>query len=214
MSKPIFFNTEMVKAILSGRKTQTRRVIKDIDKWDKGCLWDQRRIGKPIGEVEFYYYDNTKIEPPYGRPGDSLWVRETWSGIFQSSEGMLQYRNIDRLSRTQEHCVSLFYKATDDDLDYNGCWVPSIYMPRWASRITLEVVKVRVERVQDISPADCLKEGITDTYIKPFDIYTCKKPNHRLRGDFARLWDSINAKRGYGWDINPWVFVYEFRRKS
>ena len=128
---------------------------------------------------------------PYGVPGDRLWVRETFY-----SNGMCK------------NTMSCHYRAT-----YNGLftpdtvpwkWTPSIFMPRWASRITLEITGVRVERVQDISEEDARAEGIPDEY----------RAGHRIyyRPRFKTLWDSINAKRGFGWDSNPWVWVVEFKR--
>lgn len=215
--KPVLFSAEMVRAILEGRKTQTRRVIRDIDKWDRAYLNDSRRVGKPVGEVEFFYYPSCgggKIEPPYGRSGDSLWVRETWGTE-------IQYGGV-RPSRLPSD-IKIFYRTDGEGQRGLDRWRPSIFMPRWASRITLMVTNVRVERVQDISEDDAIAEGIQRFDYGP-DSY---KPEYRTicfgtqelalgamhttaKGAFSRLWDSINSKSGYSWASNPWVWVVEF----
>lgn len=231
---PILFSTEMVKAILDGRKTQTRRVIKNIDKFDPGCLWDRRRIGQPIGEVEFFTSRHEKIEPPDGRPGDLLWVRETWRpwAWWEGERWVFQYRDGCRVEartadmdhedrqaeweekqwiKISEELTKAGHTPGDDDLyHFQGDpplkWRPSIHMPRWVSRINLEVTGVRVERVQDISENDAKAEGVTlDEVGSAIDTYPHKSA-------FNYLWDKINAKRGYSWDSNPWVWVVEFKR--
>lgn len=199
MSKPILFNGEMVKAILDGRKTQTRRVIKVQPPGDDyvfstilDTTGDQKKVGK-----HNWYNDNSKPDSkyfsnPYGLPGDKLWVRETWRettdqpGVMYRADGW-------------EDCIA----------QYNLKWRPSIHMPRWASRITLEITGVRVDRVQDIKPIDCVAEGI----------YEPKYNYKRYEGmmatiAFEKVWNSINAKRGFGWDTNPWVWVIEFMEAS
>ena len=117
---------------------------------------------------------------PYGKTGDQLWVRETWR----------VNGNAHDYARAGKE--SVFYRA-DEDWNVDAGWRPSIFMPRWASRITLEVTDVRVERLQNVSHEDGRAEG--------FD---------SLDG-FALLWDRINEKRGYGWHANPWVWAVEFR---
>jgi hypothetical protein len=163
--RPILFSGAMVRAILDGRKSQTR--------------------------MNFH-------RCPYGAVGDRLWVRETWAASLDSDGDM---------------CKPFLYRATYDEAVYgqlkasfsdrateiwdvvgNTGWRPSIHMPRWASRLTLEVTGVRVERVQDISEADAKAEGV------------------KSAAEFCALWDEINGARGYGWDANPWVWVVEFKR--
>ena len=188
---PIIFTGEMVRAILDGRKTQTRRVIKLRD----GSLPDDCDIpaheGKYIGD---YIMDFSKTFPqwqqldcPYGHPGDRLWVRETWMPL---------------IGRNFEPTNQFVYKTDgweSKDKDYKVGWKSSSFMPRSASRITLEIVSVRVERVQEISDTDMGAEG-SPAY------------NTLLREVFINLWNSFNAKRGYGWDVNPYVWVIEFKR--
>lgn len=179
-------------AILDGRKTMARRVIQPQPSWEVGIDIPQ-----------------WPIVCPYGQPGDRLWVRETWNawGIY------------DHVApKDLPHDTGIAYAADMSDPHGEACGKlrPSIHMPRWASRITLEVTSVRVERVQDISIDDAREEGVS--YVAAgdydFDIY---KPNgefdrHPYIMNFHRLWDSINAKRGYFWDANPWVWVVEFKR--
>lgn len=126
------------------------------------------------------------------QPGDRLWVRETWycAGVDESDGYPVRYRE----GATVQEDVSI-------------SWRPSIFMPRWASRITLEITGVRVERLQDITEEDAKEEGVPPMI---FSDGGYGKPDYR--DGFRQLWDSINAKRGFGWDVNPWVWVIEFRR--
>lgn len=177
--RPILMSGPMINAIFDGRKTQTRRVVKPQPKWKahNGVLAFDDRV-------------NRGIHCPYGQPGDRLWVRETWA------------QHPDE--------AGIIWRATDpgwDDNDYGIKWKPSIFMPRWASRITLEVTSVRVERVQDITPRDVVAEGI---YHEPGEWGPDEAYDHLIKG-FAHLWDQINAKRGYSWDANPWVWVIGFK---
>lgn len=180
--RPILFSAPMIRAILEGRKTQTRRIVSP-----------QPPETHVLCGVNDLFWVEGKDEPggcpefkcPHGVPDQRLWVRET----FQDTGPEL---NIE---------PGYVYRATDPDWDNHvgWKWTPSIFMPRKASRITLEIVKVRVERVQQITGKDALAEGI----LRDDDGET---PN------FRQLWDSINAQRGFGWDVNPWVFVIEFKR--
>jgi hypothetical protein len=188
--RPILFSAEMVRAILDGRKTQTRRVAK---------LNASGRVKLPGSPSNWHCEDpDAVLACPYGQPGDRLWVRET----FRVIDGQTQPR------------IAIDYRADPEDkwcrigdfLCDGKKWTPSIYMPRLASRILLEITNVRVERVQEISDKDCLAEGIADLAIP-------LRPDLTMyRSSYADLWDSINAKRGFGWDANPWVWVIEFRR--
>ena len=207
--RPIIFSTDMVRAILDGRKDQTRRVMKpqptkipdDCDQseaeywWSSAALRSMVRIG------------GWELAPlhtccPYGQVGDHLWVREThykWTGLGNPPTDFIQDR-----------CYS-------DNYQFESLWsgailvtVPSIFMPRWASRINLEITGIRVERVQEITEDDATAEGSPSFFLtsaidgKPFDTVI---PSFW----FETLWDTINAKRGYGWDVNPWVWVIEFK---
>jgi hypothetical protein len=186
--RPILFNDEMVRAILDGRKTQTRRVAK-VETCDTRPLGGGHVFITPTGCYSPRTPEHHVSYCPYGQPGDRLWVRET----FRVIDGQTQPR------------IAIDYRADPEDKwcrigDFLGDgkkWRPSIHMPRWASRILLEITNVRVERVQEISVADAKAEGVCGL---------------SARAEFLMLWDSINAKRGFGWDANPWVWVIEFRR--
>lgn len=198
--RPILFSGEMVRAILAGRKTQTRRVIKpqpsNMDEWSGMGEFIDGRYGFQNAVGNDYFC-------PLGKPGDRLWVRETW--------GMSVRR--DGAGGTGEFIT---HKADDPDAIYCSAacgtnipikWHPSIHMPRWASRITLEITDVRVERVQEISIDDIRSEGVMQRFPKVNDQFT---PGI-LRVQFMNLWNSMYSKRGYGWESNPWVWVVSFK---
>jgi hypothetical protein len=208
--RPILFSSEMVRAILDGRKTQTRRVIKpqpiDVDLVEILCgnkvhyrrPTDDPMIEEALKLPEYQVRSviaGLKENCPYGKPGDRLWVRETWAWRY-GKEKYKDQRDIE-------------YKATNEIGSGVIFWKPSIFMPRWASRIMLEIVNVRVERVQDISRNDCILEGLSSKIsLNNYGTGSIEKDG------YAVLWDSINAKRGYGWDVNPWVWVIEFKKVS
>jgi hypothetical protein len=206
--RPILFSAPMVRAILEGRKTQTRRALRDQQPVDFGATMHGAHLncrevhdhGKIVG------HRMALVCCPYGIPGDRLWVRET-----------LYLDDDNKWRRTADESLI--------ELDSNNEWVPymlswahhkesdrchSMYMPRFASRITLEVTGVRVERVQAIEQADAIAEGVDpDDYPPPPD------PEgyvFNYRTGYRQLWDSLNAKRGFGWDENPWVWVVQFKR--
>ena len=130
---------------------------------------------------------------PYGAPGDKRWVRETWrDDSFDWEWGTRQ---------------QIAYRADGDNGDHT--WRPSIHMPRWASRITLEVTGAGAERVQDITPEDVVAEGVSLDGLCDYPAWIF---SNAIYEQFRELWDSPNAKRGYGWDSNPWVWVLEFER--
>lgn len=192
--RPILFSGAMVRAILDGRKTQTRRVVKDPDSF--GCL-----TGDCPHETQSECDDDMRVLCPYGRVGDRLWVREAWQA-WTEFNGFAP-RDIPVGS-------GINYLADGNEWDARKR--PPMFMPRWASRITLEVTDVRVERVQDISEDDAIEEGVQDWCVEA-DPRTGEPIQVRLRPseEFANLWDSINADRGFGWDVNPWVWVVEFK---
>lgn len=205
---PILFSTEMVKAILDGRKTQTRRVMKPQPETDTprltGWSWEHAS-GKGIangpraaagGEVQYMGASIARY-CPYGQPGDLLWVRETF--MEHHGENKVWYK-----ASQNEQFLALLN-------EFGEKWRPSIHMPRWASRITLEVTGVRVERVQDISNEDILNEGIHAGSPTELNKYA---PELISRAEFQTLWDKINAKRGYSWESNPWVWVVSFKQVS
>jgi len=208
---PILFSGEMVRAILDGKKTQTRRVIKPQPE-----AW-VTQVGYTLftgeGEISFRGMTPNGLAeycvPLKYRKGDRLWVREAWfadppyDGTWDQyafSDGVVENFSVlpDRF-KSQEFVL---YKATWQGVDLR--WRSSIHMPRWASRITLEVVSVKVERVQEIGRSNCVKEGLHPTMRNDSE--------QDIRVRFRELWDRINAKRGYTWASNPWVWVIEFKR--
>ncbi|HLF10636.1 MAG TPA: hypothetical protein VJA26_05430 [Gammaproteobacteria bacterium] len=183
--RPIIFSGDMVKAILADQKSQTRRVVKPQPKGDvEPC-------NLPTG---FWAIgDNDYAERcPYGVPGDTLWVREAWADAGDGKwpemfEGHLWPK----------------YRATEPDAPVKR-WRPSIHMPRWASRISLRVTGVRVERLNEISPADCIAEGITQPRYGDGRYCSWVDP-------YRDLWDSLNGKRA-PWSSNPLVWCIAFER--
>lgn len=183
--KPILFNTEMVRAILDGRKTCTRRVVK----------LPKNMSGRPVeksGDIGFMYLGGIK-RPPY-QQGDILYVRETWcKGSW--------------MNETERY----YYKA--DDNDFHCVWHPSIHMPKEAARIWLKVRDVRVERLQDITEDGAKAEGANWKNGK--NVGWEEKMRHTAIERFAEIWESTVKKSDldrYGWNANPWVWVIEFER--
>lgn len=192
--KPILFNTEMVRAILDGRKSCTRRIIKP-----------QPQGYFEVSEEPLYIYDTDgkqgKITPPY-QPGDILYVRETWCALPVNEAGHMRGH-------------SVYYYKADRDLrpeGWRGNWHPSIHMPKEAARIWLKVTDVRVERLKDITGFSVQKEGIE---VEPNECAGKFDFISELFFLFQRLWDSTVKKSDldrYGWNANPWVWVIEFER--
>lgn len=217
--RPILFSGRLVRAILEDRKTVTRRVVKPQP--NAGPAGQMVDLGTAWGLL--YGCLSGEWRCHYGAPGDRLWVRESWQAVVS---GPPQIAGRDRgiypldckpsdLSPGEE----VLYRATDDDgLSEQGFrWRPSIHMPRWASRILLEVTEVRVERLQEMTPAEAVAEG---AWPDP-DYQPGYRPDaHKgvcvdgdfIVGRFRGLWDQLHAPRGYGWDANPWVWVIRFRR--
>ncbi|MFA5943227.1 MAG: hypothetical protein WC876_02035 [Candidatus Thermoplasmatota archaeon] len=188
--RPILFSAPMVRAILEGRKTQTRRIVKPQPPPEVGAVFlDECSEGlccvgyRGPGQTE-WVSGGWQPTCPYGEDGRSadgepatrLWVRETWAEIGPG----------------------IIYRASDEDHNPGQLWRPSIFMRRAASRIDLEVTGIRVERLQAISEADAKAEGVDSMPALP------------ARHAFANLWNAINGKRA-SWDSNPWVWVVEFR---
>lgn len=201
--RPILFSGEMVRAILEGRKIQTRRVVKlDLaNDFDPPRSQADVDAGYPFFQDKYGDHHKAVDHCPYGKAGDRLWVRETWN-LFATDNGKWHhYGPVPKTPESLPENVWAGYKATEKDEKIK--WKPSIHMPRWASRINLEITGVRVEQVQDISDNDALKEGV-DTTNSSIPTY----PKQR----FEKLWNSINADRGFGWDMNPWVWCLTFKR--
>jgi hypothetical protein len=212
--RPILFSGEMVRAILEGRKTQTRRIVKNLVNTVVGTDYCFHETKDGTWELGFDYVPKTGsgcflryIKCPYGKPGDRLWVRETWSCCYigDNVDGSATYE-IKYKSENQRQSINV----SEDQcwklrnvLDKNDVWQPSIHIPRIASRILLEVVSVRVERLQDISEEDAKLEGFTNSVLM--------KTNHYPTVDFRLYWDLINGKK-YPWDANHWVWVIEFKK--
>jgi hypothetical protein len=223
MEKPILFSSPMVKAILAGKKTQTRRIIKNYPsnyyKPTGEIGWGDEPMGS-FHELHDGAHEAKYIRCPYNHPGDHLWVRETWQRVetsdglgvvYRADESILavEYDEINEFEKTNERLIEP-RQELHDFIDEDMPWKPAIHMPRWASRITLEITNVRVERLHDISESEALAEGIENfPYQMPESINLVK--DSMVIDRFARLWDSINAKRGFGWEVNPWVWVIEFK---
>jgi hypothetical protein len=224
---PILFSGAMVRALLDGRKTQTRRVVKlphnnPLGQWEPttiggengGRTVDDKTV--PLQGGIWHTRTGECLMSPYGQPSDRLYVKEAF-----------------RFPKSLDWCAPCVVALKALDAGYSAPWCPTQYeadgtrtnnwqgfetptseatpgklrpgrhMPRWASRITLEVTGVRVERLQGISDTDCVREGISASECTASNGW---KPAYRV------LWNSLNAARGYGWDANPFVWVVEFRR--
>ena len=204
-ARPILFTGPMVRAILAGRKTQTRRVVKP-QPFKAGEEWSSKTV------TEAWNSGFVDVRCPFGNAGQRLWVRETWT--WCSSADKEEERGITFKDGAQKFPNGNYYP--NDHIDYLPTafdhikWHPSIYLPRWASRITLEVESIRIQRLKEISEQDALAEGISETHrtkaMMPGGFVRCDWP----QWSFHQLWDSINEKRGYGWRKNPWVWVVNF----
>jgi hypothetical protein len=201
---PILFSGEMVRAILAGTKTQTRRIVKldqeanTVHEWDDGRWEFGKEFDDGSGEM------CQLLSCHYGQPGDWLWVRETWQDIDNIHGGLTTLYRADGNSEYT------------DDFMARMKWQAPIFMPRSRSRLTLEVVSIRVERVQEISEDDVISEGVvlTPKSLKFNELLPALQDHYRsiAKGSYRDLWDRINAKRGYSWESNPWTWVIEFKR--
>ena len=214
--RPILFSAPMVRALLAGTKTQTRRAINPqpfIDElrnfhWN-GWNYGQSVYGEPHVQAiasPLPQSRTNRVLCPFGKPGDRLWVRETWKPHSTFAD-----RKPSGIPPSH-----VFYAADERYAPSNTPWVPSIHMPRWASRITLEITDVRVQRLQDISEEDAIAEGCTEKAAETH------QDDDRLREEcgyfppsshehaFRLLWESINGAAS--WDANPFVWALTFRR--
>lgn len=203
----MIFNGEKVRAILDGRKTQTRRIMapQPADDIERGIFPNPEAIGWK-SSLRHKHGSTTAHFCPYGKPGDRIWVRETFQGPLFDYDLMDSYCKDPTPFEKPEFCV---YKADgvpapefyDADDELHCCWRPSIHMPRWASRILLEITNVRVERLKSISDGDAIREGCSTADMKSGDC---------VADVFARLWASIYGSDS--WNANPWVWVIELKR--
>jgi hypothetical protein len=239
MLKPILFRDTMVRAILHGEKTQTRRIIKPQP--ENADYWTYH--SECFNNLDGAFYPNTDnakpklLKCPYGGVKDFLWVRE----------GLKRFRRLEFLEQKfpeEEESFGIFdkeqegmkwtaqYTATNTPVPYKhgakegwcgtALWqwknksLSNVFMPRWANRITLEIVNVRVEQLQSITDEDAMAEGIERWY---YDVqydensFSYWSPVHGsgAASKFSEMWNSINAKRGYSWESNPWLWVIEFK---
>lgn len=193
--RPILFSAPMVRAILAGTKTQTRRVVKHTHAPNLPSEIQEQRelLGKPYC--------------PYGDAGDRLWVRET--------HFINDYRGV-KVPESERGDCEIMYRATDEKIianwedDEGLVWKPSIHMPRWASRILLEIVSVRCERLQDISEDEAKAEGVSPVIEHSRDVYEGFAPQTQHKEAFKLLWESINGPGS--WNANPFVWAVEFKR--
>jgi hypothetical protein len=217
--RPILFNGPMVRAVLEGRKIQTRRVVK-FPKWlsidgeqptDIPFRGDGFQDTRPI--MFFDVRNNCKC--PFGSVGDRLWVRETWKP-WAYNDPHIQYKAGGVACQGDSRCYGVLSRLSTERVEP---WRPSIHMPRWASRITLEITGVRVERLNDISEADAKAEGVESYHTTHAKSCIQRSITGRAedaivspgpyRFPFIRLWESIN---GLGsWAENPWVWVITFQ---
>jgi len=244
--RPIIFSGPMVRAILDGKKTQTRRVVKPMrgeqSEWltaekinavhsgrvaasDCGYGWQMYHplagtVHHGITEPDDSPYG--WIRSPYGKPGDRLWVKETFCGrwVFKTdswfpddcgeriiTKGKIKQRDGTYAEANEKQMIFAYYRATYGDTvpREDLKWKSSRYMPKWASRITLEVTDIRVEWLYDISTEDIIAEGLS-TNLREHDAVL------DLRAQYFRLWDDLNAKRGFGSDMNPWCWCITFKQ--
>jgi hypothetical protein len=208
--RPILFSAPMVRAILDGTKTQTRRAIKPQPESEHsgepywfvgGCrAWRIRGCTEPNRSGS-----HNEIECPYGRPGDRLWAREAWRTVAEADA--IPPRDMDEAFR-------LWFEVEAPHQPGAGKYRPPMFMPRWASRITLEITGMRVERLQDISEADSVAEGCTKNHNGyfwggPHDVSGLKQMATAQKA-YRDLWESINGPGS--WDANPWVWAVSFKR--
>ncbi|GLX88561.1 hypothetical protein Pfra02_11300 [Pseudomonas fragi] len=225
--RPILFSAPMVRAILEGRKTVTRRAIKvqpRIDASGNFCVgnsnYGQDGYGKPV--TKHFVHGCC----PYSKPRDRLWVRETFALLGNEDGCCIDWQ--DNLVKGDERGAARIYRAScptgdyglnqipakaewkpdTEAMEYDGAWRPSIHMPRWASRILLEITGVRVERLQDITYEQAVAEGVHRGPLREWCASDEGGACHKYPAPaFRDLWQSL----GGNWDSNPWVWVVEFK---
>jgi len=247
-ARPILFSAPMVQALLDGRKTMTRRIVKPsvveaID-WCGGGVDDEpatvdtfqlhwcvsRNDGKPVKEqwlISSSEYQEEGVVPigvAYGNVGDLLWVRETWKPDVDDMTSGTTFRadNSFITIENSEEAANKWIAARKPEEQHpqmkSPVWRPSIFMPRWASRLILEIIDIRIERLNDISEEDAISEGVIAVDVNDTTVYTGDFVSEMVwpedyhenpESAFSDLWQSINGPDS--WDKNPWVWVVEFK---
>lgn len=220
--KPILFNTEMVRAILDGRKSCTRRICKDANECTVPDMDFYNAEKRTYAVHNYSNREHTEQLSTVERscpicPGDILYVRETWEHFeCWNCEGDERGNcpNEPQKSVLDKTCGCYMYRATNE-IRGDARWHPSIHMPKEAARIWLKVTDVRVERLQEITVDDCHREGINIETSAVTDGETLNRNHYFSLEKFEILWDSTVKKSDldrYGWDANPWVWIIEFER--
>lgn len=213
---PILFSAPMVRAVLDGRKTQTRRIMKkqpNIDAQTGDWLFTFSDGSQQVSPIEHWVDLQIKLHCPYGQPGDHLWVRETFAPMRDGE--------VNTNAKPYRYKADWKEGGNVDGVTYSSkaIWKPSIFMPRAAARILLEVVDVRVERLQDISEADAVAEGVEISKTGKYYLnYVDQKNNFTqfifncdtAKESYQTLWKTINGPDS--WEANPWVWVVEFNK--
>ncbi|VWB96673.1 hypothetical protein BPS26883_04676 [Burkholderia pseudomultivorans] len=222
--RPILFSGPTMRAILEGRKTQSRRIAipkrccidfigggpKDGPEWNDPACWGFEDANTGVWWSLRSDDQCRQLPCPYGQPGDRLWVRETTYDVERNG-----YVGPVFVESDEGAHVAAWGWGEPNDPDYIEPYKlrkrPAIHMPRWASRITLEITAVRAERLHSSGEPDARVEGVTiaDHHLRGYRADAYRPPSIRA---FHELWDNLNATRGHGWDTNPWVWVIEFKR--
>lgn len=206
-ARPILMSAPMIRALLDGRKTQTRRILKPqplppVAIWVMEDHWWMPKAISDAVRQQFVTTWPNAIRCPYGQPGDLLWVRESWQLHSRATDlAKVVYRASEAASHSEFHeLIPVSQIGCMQPKPFQQGWRSSIHMPRWASRLTLEITGVRVERLQYISREDALAEGVEGGCGPGYDF---------AQHAYQRLWESINGPNS--WAANPWVFVLSFR---
>lgn len=219
---PLIFRADMVRALLAGKKTQTRRVLTPRNTYFDGGPWPQQarelepdyrsawvdKGPSPAGNPGPYLHlpfpelGTTHRIYPRQLSGDRLWVRETFRPQIQEWVPYVEFKADDggKQITVEQH------KQLRNQRGGTWAWHPSIFLPRWASRISLVIERVRIERIQNISDGDVAAEGVEWGHIHEID--PTISPAQKA---FRALWNEINEKRGFGWDANPFVLCFDFK---
>ncbi|WP_034949781.1 hypothetical protein [Erwinia oleae] len=215
--RPILFSDQRVRALLSGQQTQTRRIMKSQlmgpgQDNHEGC-YGIDVINNHLQGNRVMGMENLSYHCPYGQPGDRLWVRETWRGPIIDANEVSDYERSPTRFKNPRYCqyradTSHFVDRADQE-DQSG-WQAGIHMPRWASRIDLEIARIRVEKIQDISEDDVMAEGVqTDSHFLN-NFFTMHNEPVSAKDAYRKQWALQYG--GTSWEVNPWVWVIDFTR--